>query len=334
MKRLIYIAFALFVSLQTMAQDIHFSQFYFTPLFTNPAYTGRFDGTYRFNGIIRRQWASVSAQPYQTFGGSIDMNSPFNLKGTGIGLNIVQDIAGLSAFSTFGAQLSLSTSIRITGDKSWIIGGGGSYGYLSQSVDYSKLKFDDQYSGKFYDPTLISIDYKGSVNYAWTNVSLGGFVQKKFSPRSQVTLGYSTYNLFQQNRGTGLIYEPTQRHSAQVLTSFKLTKALDLQPSAQVMIQGEASEYLVGTGLKFYLKDTPLDQQAIMLSSWARVNDAGIVGLGFQKNQLTVGATYDFNYSPFKVATNYRGGWEFAVIYTIATVRENIKRLRACPDYL
>jgi hypothetical protein len=30
------------------AQDPHFSQFYMTPLYLNPALTGAFDGNYRF----------------------------------------------------------------------------------------------------------------------------------------------------------------------------------------------------------------------------------------------------------------------------------------------
>lgn len=332
MKKWTIIAMMLFC-FGAKGQDIHFSQFYNTPLFTNPAHTGYFDGTYRFNGVIRRQWASVSSEPYRTFGGGVDMNSPFNLKGTGVGIHIAQDVAGLSAFSTFDAKLSLAGRIKLTSDKSWIVGFGGSFGYLSQSVDYSKLKFDSQFNGKVYDPTRLTNEFNGTINYAWTNISIGGFIQKKWSKRTNVSLGYSTFNLFLQNRGTGLVFYPEQRHSIQALTSFELARRWDLVPSAQVMFQGEASEYLVGTNVKFYLKESALETQAIMLGGWARINDAAIISLGFQQNQLTVGATYDFNYSPFNVATNYRGGWEFAVIYTIATVRENVKRLRTCPNY-
>jgi type IX secretion system PorP/SprF family membrane protein len=333
MRKWIPIALLCLGSLGAKSQDIHFSQFYNTPLFTNPAATGYFDGTYRFNGVVRRQWAAVSAQPYQTFGGAIDMNSPFNLKGTGVGINVAQDVTGLSTFSTFSANVSLAGRLKLGSNKSWIIGAGGAFGYLSQSVDYSKLKFESQFDGKYFDPNMLSNEFLGSINYAWTNVSLGGFIQKKWSERTNVLLGYSTYNLFLQNRGSGLAFYPEQRQSFQALTSFKLLSRLNLTPGVQVMFQGQSQEYLFGTSVKYYLKNTPLEKQAIMLGGWARLSDAGIVSLGFQQNQLTIGATYDINYSPFNVATNYRGGWEFAVIYTIATVRENVKRLRACPNY-
>ncbi|MCB0576411.1 MAG: type IX secretion system membrane protein PorP/SprF, partial [Saprospiraceae bacterium] len=41
------------------AQDIHFTQFYMSPLTTNPAMSGKFEGTVRIGGIYRGQWASV-----------------------------------------------------------------------------------------------------------------------------------------------------------------------------------------------------------------------------------------------------------------------------------
>ena len=40
-----------------MAQDIHFSQWYNNPLFSNPALTADFDGDYRITANQREQWA-------------------------------------------------------------------------------------------------------------------------------------------------------------------------------------------------------------------------------------------------------------------------------------
>src|ERR1700739_1244196 len=50
---------------QAHAQDIHFSQFYETPLLRNPALAGIFTGDYRFSSVYRTQWATVTT-PYQT----------------------------------------------------------------------------------------------------------------------------------------------------------------------------------------------------------------------------------------------------------------------------
>jgi hypothetical protein len=49
------------------AQDLHFSQFFNSPLTTNPANTGFIpDGDYRLGVNFRNQWASVMPLPYRT----------------------------------------------------------------------------------------------------------------------------------------------------------------------------------------------------------------------------------------------------------------------------
>ena len=47
------------------SQDIHFSQFFETPLLRNPALAGIFSGDLRIQGVYRNQWNSVTV-PYQT----------------------------------------------------------------------------------------------------------------------------------------------------------------------------------------------------------------------------------------------------------------------------
>ena len=66
-KSLLVAAVLACCGLTGMAQDIHFSQFYFSPLNLNPAATGIFDGDYRIAGNHRQQWRSVTT-PYTTFG--------------------------------------------------------------------------------------------------------------------------------------------------------------------------------------------------------------------------------------------------------------------------
>src|ERR1700733_7808210 len=47
------------------SQDIHFSQFFETPLLRNPALAGIFSGDLRIQGVYRTQWNSITV-PYQT----------------------------------------------------------------------------------------------------------------------------------------------------------------------------------------------------------------------------------------------------------------------------
>ena len=58
-KQLLIIILAVIGSFSLSAQDIHFSQFYSSPLNLNPALTGVMNSSVRLVGNYRNQWASV-----------------------------------------------------------------------------------------------------------------------------------------------------------------------------------------------------------------------------------------------------------------------------------
>src|SRR5436305_8270435 len=64
-KSFFYIFISLTISYSGFSQDIHFSQFFETPLLRNPALAGIFSGDLRIQGVYRTQWNSVTV-PYQT----------------------------------------------------------------------------------------------------------------------------------------------------------------------------------------------------------------------------------------------------------------------------
>ena len=71
-------------SISANAQDIHFSQFFNTPLAQNPANIGQFRGNYRMGAVYRQQWRSVTV-PYSTFGMGGDAASFLGVDGLGLG---------------------------------------------------------------------------------------------------------------------------------------------------------------------------------------------------------------------------------------------------------
>ena len=57
----ILITFLLIVTANVLkAQDIHFSQYFNSPLSLNPAQTGNFDGNWRIVGNTRDQWRALN----------------------------------------------------------------------------------------------------------------------------------------------------------------------------------------------------------------------------------------------------------------------------------
>src|SRR5215813_2231473 len=80
------------------AQDLHFSQYFNTPLLVNPANTGFApDVDYRVGINYRNQWASITPNPYKTMSAWGDIqafNNRFESGWVGLGGALLRDVAG------------------------------------------------------------------------------------------------------------------------------------------------------------------------------------------------------------------------------------------------
>src|SRR5580698_2735581 len=74
MKKLLFgVSVAMMLSGSAIAQDVHFTQYFTSPLTLNPAMTGLVPDDIRFAADTRDQWSSVSSTPYTTTTISYDM---------------------------------------------------------------------------------------------------------------------------------------------------------------------------------------------------------------------------------------------------------------------
>ena len=69
------ITFSLFSVSDLLAQDIHFSQIFETPLLRNPALSGLFSGDLRIQSVYRSQWNSIT-NAYQTGSANVEYKIP------------------------------------------------------------------------------------------------------------------------------------------------------------------------------------------------------------------------------------------------------------------
>src|SRR5438874_9685701 len=95
-KSVMLAAFSLWLATCAFAQDLHFSQFFNSPLLTNPANTGFIpDGDYRMGINYRNQWSSIMQVPYKTMSAFGDAQVMRNDNGwMGLGGVILHDVAG------------------------------------------------------------------------------------------------------------------------------------------------------------------------------------------------------------------------------------------------
>ncbi len=136
-RKLVYIAIALLVTFQAISQDAQFSQFYANPLYLGPSFAGAIDGS-RICGSYRNQWTDFSAARFVTQ--SISYDHYFSSFNSGIGVNIVSDVAGTSELGILQAGIHYSYDIKIY--NIWHIRPGISFSFLQHGI-YGDITFID-----------------------------------------------------------------------------------------------------------------------------------------------------------------------------------------------
>src|SRR3989304_3215100 len=127
-------------------QDIHFSQFYFSPLNLNPAHTGFFNGTHRLALNYRNQWKMAAGGfPYITYAASVDMHILDKIMTSadimGVGVAAFSDKAGTGHLAKQGVLASLAYNRDLMGNGRHIFGLGFQGGLIQMGFDPNELRF-------------------------------------------------------------------------------------------------------------------------------------------------------------------------------------------------
>lgn len=300
------------------AQDPHFSQFFSSPLTLNPAFTGKFDGSWRLAANHRDQWPSIP-KAYVTTSASLDFAILKNKipEGDvfGIGFSGLSDQSADAALKLNYGSISLSYHKALDEDGYNTIGAGFQGTYSSAILDASKLTFEDQLTQNgFTNPTSEVFSNGTSQNYFDMNAGI------LFSGSSNGTnnyyLGFSMYHINKPN----LSFIDKKWALASRMTihgggSFPVSDNLSINTSAIYQLQNKASEIVFGGALSALVNGDEANPTSVYFGSWMRVNDAIIPYIGLEINGFRIGASYDINTSGLKAATASRGGSEFSLIY-------------------
>ena len=322
------------VPLCMSAQDIHFTQFFNTPYATNPANTGLFDGQYRVAAVYRQQWRSVTV-PYRTFGIGGDMADVAGLKGLGAGLRLYNDRAGDSRLNTFHLSAAVSWTQRFGTGHAQSITGGIQAGFTSLSIDYSALRYDAQYNGYYFDPSLSNNEQ--FTRDAATHPDLHAGLIYRYAPdkRRSIQAGIALFNLTTPRIDLNGDLSPLDRRTAlHVTTRFPVSAKLDVQPMAQYMAQATFRELLLGGSVRYILKDKYTYLRTVQAGLFWRAADAGMVFAGIEFDDWTAGLSYDLNFSKLVPASRNRGGFEITVIRVFRKKPFVPVRYKACPTQL
>jgi len=337
--------------MQTMllkGQDLHFSQFYYSPLNLNPALTGSIDGQLRGVLNYRNQWRGITT-PYETFSFSADMTLLGDELGEdwiGVGVVFVKDKAGqvgnfLSGTLT-DTKFMLSSSYFKWLNKWNYLSFGLQAGILQRRLDNSEFTFDNQWTGNSFDKD--NIDSKElflSNNFTVLDVQAG--LLWSFIPTKNITVksGIGLFHLLKpqnfflaegsEDKGSRLSRKAVIHSSAKI----DLNKQMILLPSALYMRQQTAQEITVGTALGYKIvEDYKYDITTIVYAgSWYRFGDAVVIMVGGEYQNFILGLSYDINVSSLFVASKGKGGPELSLIYEAPIPTKRRRRAVKCPRF-
>lgn len=317
---------------RSYAQDIHFSQFFNTPLASGPGTIGTFDGEYRFNGIFRQQWRAVTI-PYRTFALGGDAANAAGVKGLGVGAWIFNDKAGDSRMDETHLSIGASWTEWFGASQEHALTGGLQFGFTNLSLDPSRLSFDNQYNGFYYDPDLASGEQFARSSSTRPDLHAGAVYRYRADARTHVQLGLGVFNL--TTPGISFLNGPSteldRRTSTHVMVQFPIATKLDLIPMVQFMAQGEFNELDIGSNLRYILLQRFGLQRAVIFGAHYRAADAGYLHAGLEYDDWTFGLSYDINTSDLVPASRNRGAIELTAIRILKKRPAIPARFKACP---
>ncbi|MGB1040797.1 MAG: PorP/SprF family type IX secretion system membrane protein [Flavobacteriales bacterium] len=331
----IWILILAFYSFSTKAQDIHFSQFYNSPLTLNPAQTGVFNGDYRFAGNYRNQWNSVTI-PFSTFSMSGDMKNALGVKNLGLGIVFNHDNTGDSRFRTTVFNVSGSYGFDLDENSKQQLTVGIQTGFTNKNLSYDELKFDAQYNGLAFNGGLPNRENFNTNTQNFFNLHSGVNYTNTIGNREVFQAGIGVFNLTKPKESyfNNQAIEVDRRISIYANYQVQITNEIDILPATFFMKQGKYFEYIIGARGKYILSEAAGAVQSAYLGLFFRTKDAGFITAEYDYNNWHFGLSYDINLSTLRQASNGRGGIELSAIYILRKIKPSSNKYKRCPDYI
>lgn len=317
MKKLAIIYILCLSAIGGFAQDIHFSQFYNSPLTLNPTLTGLAEGKFRVGGIYRTQWSKV-ARPFRTASVAFDMPLQKGFADgdkLGVGLVFFHDQTGEYNLTTLTVNGSFAYHKVLDKDNRHYLSLGLQVGFTQKRFDFSDGLFADQIDGTLTGGGNTAENLSGN-SIIHENLNVGLSYSGRLSEKTAIFIGGSMFNVtqpkesFLNNGDQRLPY----RVSVNIGAEIGLGKGgFQLLPSVIYQTQAAASEVNAGLGFGYKFKN----EFKTILGAYYRVGDAVIPMIGLEYKGFNVAMSYDINNSDLKQAANGNNALEFSLSYTM-----------------
>jgi type IX secretion system PorP/SprF family membrane protein len=328
-KLLLILLLAFLYSWDTKAQDMHFTQFYVSPLYLNPAFTGA-NVCSRVSLTYRNQWPGIS-KAYKSYMAAGDHY--LSKQHLGVGILFGHDEAGTGQMRTTIIVPSLAYELVI--DKYRTVRFGLQPGIGFKSINYDNLLFGDQIARGGNVPTLENTS--NTKTYFDANAGVLYYT-------SQYWLGLSVFHL---NRPNESLLGGTSRMPLKYTLHGGYTYALTPKEKDLAKQQYISAAFHLRGQRKFDQNDVGIyfTQGYVNFGFWYRGipfkkykpgysnNDAISVIIGFKTLRFNIGYSYDITIS--KLARISNGAHEVTLAYQFCnpSKKKKARTQIACPKF-
>lgn len=308
----------LFSSGHTIAQDVHFSQFFEAPLWRNPSLAGIFKGDIRVQGVYRDQWNSVT-DAYRTFSFNAEYKAPVGQGSDFLttGFQLLHDQAGTIGWGTSYLMPTINYHKSLSEYKNSYLSLGFMGGYVQHRFDVSKMTTNSSYdnggsgTGENFPGTQYGY-FDGSVG-----MSYNGDLNKKNTHSLFLGAAYHHFTKPRQSfyRDPNIQMVPKWVFSGGMKFDINDYSLMTIQ--ADYSSQGKHNEIIGGALYGYKLGDNPESPELIIHGgAFVRWNDALIPVIKVEMGKTSFSVSYDANISLLKPSSYGRGGLELSLSWS------------------
>lgn len=318
-------------------QDMHFTQFYASPLYLNPAFTGA-NVCSRVSLVYRNQWPYVKTA-YKSY--LLSMDHYLSKQHLGIGLQCAVDEAGSGGLKTTIINPSFAYETKI--NKTLVVRFGIQPGVTIKSIRFDRLLFGDQIArGGNTGASSVTTVETPTQTKAFFDIGAGALLYT-----SKYWIGTSFFHLNKPNESiltggtTSILPIKYSVHGGAKFNLNEDERDSDLKKSITTVMnyrgQGEFDQFDIGLYYTQYSVNLGLWYRGIPgLKAYKpgyRNDDAIALILGYQKERFSVGYSYDITIS--KLYRQTKGAHEITLSFQMCNPKKKkvTRVLVSCPKF-
>ena len=309
------------------SQDIHFSQFFNSPLVISPSNTGNINGDFRVCGNYRSQWKEIS-KPYLTQAISFDKQFFLYNERISGGFIVLNDQSG-GYLRVNKILLSAAYHKTLAGHNLHF---GLQGGYVRESFSLKDETFPNQLNWQTgqYDAQMPNYETGLNQSLSCFDFNWGIGWNKRITDKVEPFFSYAMFHT-SFPKETFFVNGNNKLKPRSVINAgatIKISAKVSVIPNMLMEYNAKASELLAGSNFEYTLSEGEniFKRKAVYAGVFERSSirfkaDAAFIVVGMKYNNWGAAVSYDINISQLHTATNYKGGFEFSFIYTGISTR-------------